>query len=164
MSKKNVFAGQSTKTLFAHLVYEELRKRGFVSNVDILCIYYHRDKSYYDLHTYNSDKAYKQLNKAFPEVIRALEEVERGCVIDNGKTGKGKAFRYIGESNDPLAAERQVLRFSYQPFGQEQIEPNRELRGRILMYGEGLEVVEPLTLREQIREVIKRQMAQYTEE
>jgi hypothetical protein len=32
------------------------------------------------------------------------------------------------------------------------------------MYGEGLEVVEPLTLREQIREVIKRQMAQYTEE
>ena len=109
MSKKNVFAGQSTKALFAHLVYEELMKRGFVSNVDILCIYYHRDKSYYDLHTYNSDKAYKQLNKAFPEVIRALEEVERGCVIDNGKTGKGKAFRYIGESNDPLAAERQAI-------------------------------------------------------
>ena len=380
MSKKNVFAGQSTKALFAHLVYEELRKRGFVSNVDILCIYYHRDKSYYDLHTYNSDKAYKQLNKAFPEVIRALEEVERGCVIDNGKTGKGKAFRYIGggcvidngktgkgkafryigESNDPLAAERQaieqkriedyvafckasagilpsswfssyfentqllldtnreaesgeshirssleqnltnidllpvfnkaitdrqVLRFSYQPFGQElfeltfhpqflkeyngrwfvlgeakrepykafnvaldrivgevspvegteyipaakgfyqqyfkdiigvthekdakveqvvirtkseyqhgllltkplhhsqkealsfgehngqwygevtlTIEPNRELRGRILMYGEGLEVVEPLSLREQICDVIKRQMNAYFEE
>ena len=360
MSKKNVFAGQSTKALFAHLVYEELRKRGFVSNVDILCIYYHRDKSYYDLHTYNSDKAYKQLNKAFPEVIRALEEVERGCVIDNGKTGKGKAFRYIGESNDPLAAERQaieqkriedyvafckasagilpsswfssyfentqllldtnreaesgashirssleqnltnidllplfnkaiterqVLRFYYQPFGQEQfeltfhpqflkeyngrwfvfgeadrepykafnvaldrivgevnpvdgieyipvekgfyqqyfkdiigvthekdakleqvvirtkseyqhgllltkplhhsqketlsfgehngqwygevtltIEPNRELRGRILMYGEGLEVVEPLSLREQICDVIKRQMNAYFEE
>ena len=60
--------------------------------------------------------------------------------------------------------ERVCRSVYYQPFGQEQIEPNRELRGRILMYGEGLEVVEPLTLREQIREVIKRQMAQYTEE
>ena len=109
MAKKNVFAGQSTKALFAHLVYEELRKRGFVSNVDILCIYYHRDKSYYDLHTYNSDKAYKQLNKAFPEVIRALEEIEPGCVIDNGKTGKGKAFKYIGKIDDPLAEERKAV-------------------------------------------------------
>ena len=44
------------------------------------------------------------------------------------------------------------------------IEPNRELRGRILMYGEGLEVMEPLTLREQIRDVIKRQMDAYLEE
>jgi len=306
-----------------------------------------------------SDKAYIQLKKAFPEVVKALEQVEPGCVIDNGKTGKGKAFKYIGKSDDPLAAERQaieqkriedyvafckasagilpsswfssyfentqllldtnreaesgashirssleqnltnidllpvfnkaitdmqVLRFSYQPFGQEQfelafhpqflkeyngrwfvfgeanrepyqaynvpldrivsevepvddveyipaekgfyqlyfkniigvthekdakveqvvirtkseyqhgllmtkplhhsqketlpfgehdgqwfgevtlsIEPNRELRGRILMYGESLEVMEPLTLREQIKEVIMKQMNQYAD-
>ena len=109
MPKKNVFSGQSARALFAHLVYEELRKKVFVSNVDILCIYYHRDKSYYDLHTYNSDKAYKQLNKAFPEVIRALEEIEPGCVIDNGKTGKGKAFKYIGKIEDPLAEERKAV-------------------------------------------------------
>ncbi len=360
MYSKNIFCGQSARALFAHYVYEELRKREFVTLVDVLCIYYKRDKSYYDLHTYSSDKAYIQLKKAFPEVVKALEQVEPGCVIDNGKTGKGKAFKYVGKDDDPLAAEKkavvqksvedyvefckasvgimpagwfssffentqllldtereseggnalirssleqnltnihllpmfykaitdhQVLRFSYQPFGQEQfeltfhpqflkeyngrwfvfgeadrepykafnvaldrivgevnpvdgieyipvekgfyqqyfkdiigvthekdakleqvvirtkseyqhgllltkplhhsqketqtfgehdglwygevtltIEPNRELRGRILMYGEGLEVVEPLTLREQIREVINRQMAQYTEE
>ena len=41
------------------------------------------------------------------------------------------------------------------------IEPNRELRGRILMYGEGLEVVHPLSLREQIREIMEKQLAQY---
>ena len=367
MSSKNIFGGQSARALFAHYVYEELRKREFVTLVDVLCIYNKRDKSYYDLHTYSSDKAYIQLKKAFPEVVKALEQVEPGCVIDNGKTGKGKAFKYVGKDDDPLAAEKkavvqksvedyvefckasvgimptswfssffentqllldtereseggnalirssleqiltnihllpmfykaitdhQVLRFYYQRFGQEPfeltfhpqflkeyngrwfvfgeadrlrssgkretfkaynvpldrivgeistvddieyipaskgfyqqyfkdiigvthekgakveqvvirtkteyqhgllltkplhhsqketqtfgehdglwygevtltIEPNRELRGRILMYGEGLEVVEPLTLREQIREVIKRQMAQYTEE
>jgi hypothetical protein len=109
MSKNNVFAGQSARALFAHYIYEELRKRGFVSLVDVLCIYYKRDKSYYDLHTYSSDKAYIQLKKAFPEVVKALEKEEPGCVIDNGKTGKGKAFKYVGKDDDPLAAERQAI-------------------------------------------------------
>ena len=106
---KNIFGGQSARALFAHYVYEELRKREFVTLVDVLCIYYKRDKSYYDLHTYSSDKAYIQLKKAFPEVVRALEQVEPGCVIDNGKTGKGKAFKYIGKDDDPLAAEKKAV-------------------------------------------------------
>lgn len=106
---KNIFGGQSARALFAHYVYEELRKREFVSLVDVLCIYYKRDKRYYDLHTYSSDKAYIQLKKAFPEVIKALEKAEPGCVKDNGKTGKGKAYCYIGKDDDPLAAERQAI-------------------------------------------------------
>lgn len=109
MPSKNIFGGQSARALFAHYVYEELRKREFVTLVDVLCIYYQRDKSYYDLHTYSSDKAYIQLKKAFPEVVRALERVEPGCVIDNGKTGKGKAFKYVGKDDDPLAEERQAI-------------------------------------------------------
>ena len=109
MPSKNIFGGQSARALFAHYVYEELRKREFVTLVDVLCVYYKRDKSYYDLHTYSSDKAYIQLKKAFPEVVRALEQVEPGCVIDNGKTGKGKAFRYIGKDDDPLAAEKKAV-------------------------------------------------------
>ena len=84
MSSKNIFEGQSVRALFAHYVYEELRKRKYVYLVDILCIYYKRDKSYYNFHTYSSDKAYIQLKKAFPEVVKALEKVEPGCVIDNG--------------------------------------------------------------------------------
>ena len=109
MPSKNIFEGQSVRAIFAHYVYEELRKRKFVSLVDILCIYYKRDKSYYNLHTYSSDKAYIQLKKAFPEVVKALEKVEPGCVIDNGKVGKGRAYRYVGKVDDPLAAERQAI-------------------------------------------------------
>ena len=41
------------------------------------------------------------------------------------------------------------------------IEPNRELRGKILMYGENLEVMQPQSLREQIKEVLKKQLNQY---
>ena len=44
------------------------------------------------------------------------------------------------------------------------IEANRELRGRILLYGENLEVVSPPSLREQIKDIIKHQMAQYSDE
>ena len=44
------------------------------------------------------------------------------------------------------------------------IEPNRELRGRILLYGENLEVISPQSLREQLRDIIKHQMTQYSDE
>ena len=43
------------------------------------------------------------------------------------------------------------------------IEPNRELRGRILLYGDNLEVISPKSLREQIGDILKRQMEQYSE-
>lgn len=46
MPSKNIFGGQSARALFAHYVYEELRKREFVTLVDVLCIYYKCDKSY----------------------------------------------------------------------------------------------------------------------
>ena len=242
MTTKNIFAGVGVRTTFVNILYDELMKREFVTLADVMCIKRGKPKGFYDNNpkaTLSRETYYGDLKKASSEVVKALKDAIPECIEDNGKTGKGKAFRYIGESDDPLAAERQaieqkriedyvafckasagilpsswfssyfentqllldtireaesgashirssleqnltnidllplfnkaiterqVLRFSYQPFGQEQIEPNRELRGRILMYGEGLEVVEPLTLREQIREVIKRQMAQYTEE
>lgn len=109
MPSKNIFSGQSARAVFAHLVYEELRKREFVTLVDILCIYYNREKSYYDLHTYSSDKAYIQLKKAFPEVIKAIESSYPGSIINNGKTGKGKAFKYVGTIDDPLAAEKKAI-------------------------------------------------------
>ena len=38
-----------------------------------------------------------------------MEKVEPGCVIDNGKVGKGRAYRYVGKADDPLAAERQAI-------------------------------------------------------
>ena len=44
------------------------------------------------------------------------------------------------------------------------IEPNQELRGKILMYGENLEVMHPLSLREQIKNIIKQQMEIYSKE
>jgi hypothetical protein len=41
------------------------------------------------------------------------------------------------------------------------IEPNRELRGKILAYGQYLEVMQPLILRDQIKEIVRTQMKLY---
>ena len=41
------------------------------------------------------------------------------------------------------------------------IEPNRELRGRIFLYSENLEVISPQLLREQIKESLQKQVNQY---
>jgi len=360
MATKNIFAGVGVKTTFVNILYDELMKREYVTLADVMCIKRRLPKGFYDNNpkaTLSRETYYGDLKKASSEVIKTLEKACPGCIGDNGKTGKGKAFRYIGDSDDPLGAERkaieqkriedyvafckasagilpsswfssyfentqllldtnreaesgashirssleqnltnidllpvfnkaitdrQVLRFSYQPFGQEQfeltfhpqflkeyngrwfvfgeanrepchaynvpldriigdvksvegieyipaakgiyqqyfkniigvthekdakveqvvirtkseylhgllltkplhhsqketlpfgehdglcygevtlsIEPNRELRGRILMYGEGLEVMEPLTLREQINEIVLKMTKQY---
>lgn len=109
MPTKNIFAGTGKKAVFVNLIYKELMKRNYVANVDILCLYFRRDRSYYDNHTYSGDKIYIQLKKAFCEVREALEAVCPGCIEDNGKTGKDKACRYIGENDNPLAEERQAI-------------------------------------------------------
>ena len=41
------------------------------------------------------------------------------------------------------------------------IEPNRELHGRILQYGESLEVMQPRSLRDKIEETLKKMVEQY---
>ena len=106
---KNIFVGFGTRSVFVNLIYMELMKREFVSYADILAIYCHRPKGYYDKRTCNSEPGYGELKKAFPEVLKALEKVSLGCIIDNGKNGKGKAYKYIGRDDDPLAEERKAI-------------------------------------------------------
>ena len=106
---KNIFVGFGTRSVFVNLIYTELMKRENVSYADILAIYCHRPKGYYDKRTCNSEPGYGELKKAFPDVIKALERVSLGCIIDNGKNGKGKAYKYIGRDEDPLAEERKAI-------------------------------------------------------
>lgn len=106
---KNIFGGFGLKAQFVNLIYQELMKRDFVSNIDILCIYHKRPLEYYINHSYNSEIGYGELKKAFLDIRSALMVVDSGCIIDNGKNGKGKAYKYVGESDDPLADERKAV-------------------------------------------------------
>ena len=90
---KNIFAGFGTRSVFVNLIYMELMKREFVSYSDILAVYCRRPKGYYEQKVCNTEPGYGELKKAFPDVIKALVEISPGCIIDNGKKGKGKAYK-----------------------------------------------------------------------
>ena len=108
MPTKNIFAGFGLRSEFVNLIYSELMKRNFVSYADILALYCGRPKGYYDKIACNSETGYGELKKAFPEVLKALEVACPGCIRDNGQS-KGKAYRYVGESDDPLSEERKAV-------------------------------------------------------
>lgn len=112
MPTKNIFAGLGVKTTFVNILYEQLMKREFVTLADIMCIKRRYPKGFYDNNpkaTLSKEMYYGDLKKASSELIKALETAFPGCIEDNGKTGKGKAFRYIGKDDDPLTAERQAI-------------------------------------------------------
>ncbi|MBO7591062.1 MAG: WYL domain-containing protein [Prevotella sp.] len=108
MSTKNIFAGFGVRSEFVNLIYTELMKRKFVSYADILAIYCGRPKGYYDRIACNSEPGYGELKKAFPEVLKALTKIIPDSIEDNGQS-KGKAYRYIGEIDDPLGEERKAV-------------------------------------------------------
>ena len=108
----SIFGGKSARARFADIFYSELMKREFVTLADIMCLQYGRPKGFYyhnPKHTLSSEVGYGELKKASSELIRALDKVSPGCIENNGKTGKGKAYRYVGESDDPLAEERKAV-------------------------------------------------------
>ena len=108
MPNKNIFAGFGARSEFVNLIYTELMKREFVSYADILALYCKRPKGYYEKKACYREPGYGELKKAFPEVLKALEKTCPGCIEDNGQS-KGKAYRYVGENNDPLSEERKAI-------------------------------------------------------
>ena len=108
MPTKNIFAGFGVRSEFVNLIYTELMKREFVSYADVLALYCGRPKGYYNKIACNSEPGYGELKKAFPEVLKALDKACPGCIKDNG-LNKGKAYRYIGDNDDPLSEERKAV-------------------------------------------------------
>lgn len=108
MATKNIFAGFGLRSEFVNLIYRELMKRKFLTYADVLSLYYGRPEGFYNKIACNSEPAYGELKKAFPDILKALEKVCPGCIEDNGKS-KGKAYKYIGKADDPLAEERKAV-------------------------------------------------------
>ena len=109
MPNKNIFAGFGLRTEFVNRIYNELMKRNFLTYADVLAAYYGRPQGYYAKISCNSEVGYGELKKAFPEVLKALRSYDSYCIEDNGKVGKGRAYRYIGKKDDPLSEERKAV-------------------------------------------------------
>ncbi len=83
-------------------------------------------------------------------IIRTKTEYQHGLLLTKPLHHSQKETMSFGEHEDGCYGEVTLT-----------IEPNRELRGKILMYGGGLEVISPLSLRRQISEIIKQQLDVY---
>ena len=83
-------------------------------------------------------------------VIRTKTEYQHGLLLTKPLHHSQKETLPFGEHEDGCYGEVTLT-----------IEPNRELRGKILLYGENLEVMKPLLLREQLKEIVTKQMELY---
>ena len=83
-------------------------------------------------------------------VIRTKSEYQHGLLLTKPLHHSQEETIPYGKHDDGNYGEIKLI-----------IEPNRELVGRILLYGEKLEVISPQSLREQIREILKWQIEQY---
>lgn len=83
-------------------------------------------------------------------VIRTKTEYQHGLLLTKPLHHSQQETLPYGEHEDGCYGEVTLT-----------IEPNRELRGRILMYGENLEVMQPQSLREKIKDIIKQQSKIY---
>ena len=86
-------------------------------------------------------------------VIRTKTEYQHGLVLTKPLHHSQKETLSFGEHEEGCYGEITLT-----------IEPNRELQGRILAYGQYLEVIQPISLREQIKDVIRKQTEVYFDE
>ena len=85
-------------------------------------------------------------------VIRTKSEYQHGLMLTKKLHESQTETLPFGEQDGQWYGEIQLL-----------IEPNRELRGKILAYGQYLEVMQPQTFREQIKDILKKQIEQYND-
>ena len=83
-------------------------------------------------------------------VIRTKTEYQHGLLLTKPLHHTQKEALPFGDHDGQWYGEVKLM-----------LEPNRELRGRILLYGENLEVISPESLREQIKEILIKQIEQY---
>ena len=86
-------------------------------------------------------------------IIRSKTEYQHGLLLTKPLHHSQKEKLPFGEYDDGCYGEVTLT-----------IEPNRELRGKILAYGQYLEVMSPHSLREQIEDILKLQIHQYLSE
>jgi hypothetical protein len=83
-------------------------------------------------------------------VIRTKTEYQHGLLLTKPLHHSQKETKPFEAHEDGIYGEVTLM-----------IEPNRELLGKFLMYGENLEVMQPLPLREKIKDILKLQIHQY---
>ena len=123
---------------------------GDVSEMDNV-EYIPAEKGFYQSFFYNIIGVTHEKGAKVEEVIiRTKTEYQHGLLLTKPLHHSQKETQPFGEHEEGCYGEVTLT-----------IEPNRELRGKILAYGQYLEVMSPHSLREQIEDILKQQIHQY---
>lgn len=98
---KNFFIGEGFLPQFAHIIYDQLLNRKWVSNSSVMQQYYEGVGRKMPSSVSKCD-GYGELKKAFSCVVAALREIESDCMESRGGT-RNREWRYMGTDANPLA-------------------------------------------------------------
>ncbi|MBQ8365291.1 MAG: WYL domain-containing protein [Bacteroidaceae bacterium] len=115
---KSIFLGNGIKPRAVRVIYRELMKRKEVTYSKVLALLEEEfekereggngeSKNYFTAdfkqRTLSSTTEYKEVKKAFEQLINLLNRVQPGCISEKGR--KGKTYTYTGNEENPLHKE-----------------------------------------------------------
>lgn len=105
MIRKNIFEGKSKAAKFTNIIYKYIKARDWFSNSDVMAEFMGLKSAQELPFPISKCKYNKILTKSLMDVREAIGEhnfAEKG-------NNRSKAFRYIGNDNDPLAEMRNAV-------------------------------------------------------
>lgn len=115
---KSIFLGKGIKPRAVKIIYQEFMKREEVTYNKVLCLLEEElnkekecgnsdTKNYFASdfrqRTLSSTTEYKEVKKAFEQLISLLNRTQPGCIKEKGR--KGKTYIYVGKESNPLHKE-----------------------------------------------------------
>lgn len=100
--KDNIFEGDSLYTIFAIKVYKRFVDRHWFTYADVMCDFMSVG-SPKELDTSVSKcSGYSELKKAFPDVLKLIQDSAGRDSVEEEGNNRSKRFRYVGKADDPL--------------------------------------------------------------
>lgn len=105
MNRRNIFYGDSNRSIFANYIYARLISREWFTYTDVIKDFDIRNQ---EPDKISSSKYYNIIKKAFSIVLTAVKEKEGDDSIETSGNNRNKKYRYTGNSPNPLADELNI--------------------------------------------------------
>ena len=102
MNRRNIFNGDSNRSIFANYIYARLISREWFTYSDVIKDFDIRNQ---EPDKISSSKYYNIIKKAFSIVLTAVKKKEGDDSIETSGNNRNKKYRYTGNSPSPLADE-----------------------------------------------------------
>lgn len=102
MNRKNIFYGDSNRSIIANYIYTRLISREWFTYADVMKDF---DIKNQEPDKISSSRYYNIIKKTFSIVFKAVRDKEGYSSIETEGNNRNKKFRYAGDNPNPLAEE-----------------------------------------------------------